>query len=171
MQAFLASAPDPVLVCDGGEFGQWAQAFCEAPARIINVPRAAHSTPPVELLVPAIPVSQHCVWLMITRGKPELVDRDAASKTIAVCDSAASPIPSSSIPSASHCQAATHLVAQSLNIRLGQLLAAHQALDPAVEGGDGGGLEVENGGRIGGCAPDILHIGVHGGFSGYRGDC
>ncbi|KGD96172.1 acetolactate synthase [Achromobacter sp. RTa] len=36
VQAFLESAPDPVLVCDGGEFGQWAQAFCQAPVRIIN---------------------------------------------------------------------------------------------------------------------------------------
>lgn len=35
-QAFLASAPDPILICDGGEFGQWAQAFCQAPVRIIN---------------------------------------------------------------------------------------------------------------------------------------
>lgn len=35
-QAFLASARDPILVCDGGEFGQWAQAFCHAPIRIIN---------------------------------------------------------------------------------------------------------------------------------------
>ncbi|WP_244240266.1 thiamine pyrophosphate-binding protein [Achromobacter agilis] len=36
VQAFLACAPDPVLICDGGEFGQWAQAFCQAPVRIIN---------------------------------------------------------------------------------------------------------------------------------------
>lgn len=36
VQTFLASVPDPVLVCDGGEFGQWAQAFCTAPTRIIN---------------------------------------------------------------------------------------------------------------------------------------
>ena len=36
VQAFLASAPDPVLVCDGGEFGQWAQAYCSTPVRIIN---------------------------------------------------------------------------------------------------------------------------------------
>ncbi|WP_313620460.1 thiamine pyrophosphate-binding protein [Achromobacter sp.] len=36
VQAFLASAPNPILVCDGGEFGQWAQAFCQAPVRIIN---------------------------------------------------------------------------------------------------------------------------------------
>lgn len=36
VQAFLASAHDPILVCDGGEFGQWAQAFCQAPTRIIN---------------------------------------------------------------------------------------------------------------------------------------
>lgn len=36
VQAFLTSAPDPILICDGGEFGQWAQAFCQAPVRIIN---------------------------------------------------------------------------------------------------------------------------------------
>ncbi len=36
VQKFLASAPNPILVCDGGEFGQWAQAFCQAPIRIIN---------------------------------------------------------------------------------------------------------------------------------------
>jgi len=36
VQAFLASAHEPILVCDGGEFGQWAQAFCQAPVRIIN---------------------------------------------------------------------------------------------------------------------------------------
>ncbi|WP_423197116.1 MULTISPECIES: thiamine pyrophosphate-binding protein [unclassified Cupriavidus] len=33
---FLRTAPTPILVCDGGEFGQWAQAFCQAPVRIIN---------------------------------------------------------------------------------------------------------------------------------------
>jgi thiamine pyrophosphate-dependent acetolactate synthase large subunit-like protein len=31
-------APDAVLVCDGGEFGQWAQACLSAPKRIINGP-------------------------------------------------------------------------------------------------------------------------------------
>ena len=36
VQAFLAGVHDPILVCDGGEFGQWAQAFCRAPTRIIN---------------------------------------------------------------------------------------------------------------------------------------
>lgn len=36
VQAFLASVPNPILVCDGGEFGQWAQAYCQAPVRIIN---------------------------------------------------------------------------------------------------------------------------------------
>lgn len=36
VQEYLASAPNPILVCDGGEFGQWAQAFCQAPIRIIN---------------------------------------------------------------------------------------------------------------------------------------
>ncbi len=33
---FLESRDDPLLVCDGGEFGQWAQAFCKSPKRIIN---------------------------------------------------------------------------------------------------------------------------------------
>jgi acetolactate synthase I/II/III large subunit len=32
----LLSAPGAVLVSDGGEFGQWAQACLEAPRRIIN---------------------------------------------------------------------------------------------------------------------------------------
>lgn len=36
VQRYLEAAREPILVCDGGEFGQWAQAFCRAPARIIN---------------------------------------------------------------------------------------------------------------------------------------
>ncbi len=36
VQRFLAAASEPIVVCDGGEFGQWAQAFCQAPVRIIN---------------------------------------------------------------------------------------------------------------------------------------
>lgn len=36
VQQFLASAHAPIVVCDGGEFGQWAQAFCQAPVRIVN---------------------------------------------------------------------------------------------------------------------------------------
>lgn len=36
VQAYLRDADDPILICDGGEFGQWAQAFCTAPTRIIN---------------------------------------------------------------------------------------------------------------------------------------
>ena len=34
----LLDAPDAVLVCDGGEFGQWAQACLSAPKRVINGP-------------------------------------------------------------------------------------------------------------------------------------
>lgn len=34
----LLDAPDAVLVCDGGEFGQWAQACLSAPMRVINGP-------------------------------------------------------------------------------------------------------------------------------------
>jgi acetolactate synthase-1/2/3 large subunit len=37
----LLAAPRTVLVSDGGEFGQWAQACLEAPARIINGPAGA----------------------------------------------------------------------------------------------------------------------------------
>ena len=41
VQRILDAAADPVLVCDGGEFGQWAQALCTAPTRIINGPSGA----------------------------------------------------------------------------------------------------------------------------------
>jgi len=34
----LLEEPDAVLVCDGGEFGQWAQACLSAPRRVINGP-------------------------------------------------------------------------------------------------------------------------------------
>jgi acetolactate synthase I/II/III large subunit len=34
----LLDAPDAVLICDGGEFGQWAQACLSAPHRVINGP-------------------------------------------------------------------------------------------------------------------------------------
>jgi acetolactate synthase-1/2/3 large subunit len=36
VQTALDQAPNPVLICDGGEFGQWAQAGVSAPRRIIN---------------------------------------------------------------------------------------------------------------------------------------
>ena len=36
LQLLLDRHPDSVLVCDGGEFGQWAQACLEAPHRVIN---------------------------------------------------------------------------------------------------------------------------------------
>ncbi len=36
VQRVLAAAHDPILICDGGEFGQWAQACVSAPTRIIN---------------------------------------------------------------------------------------------------------------------------------------
>lgn len=34
----LLDSPDAILVCDGGEFGQWAQACLAAPRRIVNGP-------------------------------------------------------------------------------------------------------------------------------------
>ena len=36
VQRVIDAAADPILICDGGEFGQWAQALCTAPTRIIN---------------------------------------------------------------------------------------------------------------------------------------
>ena len=36
VQQALDRAEEPILICDGGEFGQWAQAFCQAPTRVIN---------------------------------------------------------------------------------------------------------------------------------------
>ena len=36
VQRILDDADEPILVCDGGEFGQWSQALCAAPTRIIN---------------------------------------------------------------------------------------------------------------------------------------
>jgi acetolactate synthase I/II/III large subunit len=36
LQALLDSHPEAVLVCDGGEIGQWAQACLSAPRRVIN---------------------------------------------------------------------------------------------------------------------------------------
>jgi acetolactate synthase-1/2/3 large subunit len=36
LQAILDSNPDSVLICDGGEIGQWAQACLAAPNRVIN---------------------------------------------------------------------------------------------------------------------------------------
>ena len=35
-RAVCTAVQRPVLVCDGGEFGQWSQALCTAPVRIIN---------------------------------------------------------------------------------------------------------------------------------------
>lgn len=36
LQAILDSNPDSVLICDGGEIGQWAQACLSAPNRVLN---------------------------------------------------------------------------------------------------------------------------------------
>ncbi len=41
VQRVLDDADDPILICDGGEFGQWAQACLSAPTRIINGPGGA----------------------------------------------------------------------------------------------------------------------------------
>lgn len=55
----------------------------------------------------------------------------------------------------------SNLFAESLDVRLDQLFAGHQALDPAVERGDGGGLQGRLGREVGGHAPDILHVRIH----------
>ncbi|MCC1492902.1 thiamine pyrophosphate-binding protein [Cognatishimia sp. F0-27] len=36
VQGRIALVREPVLICDGGEFGQWAQSVCHAPTRIVN---------------------------------------------------------------------------------------------------------------------------------------
>lgn len=36
VQRVLQHHSDAILVCDGGEFGQWAQAYCQAPVRLVN---------------------------------------------------------------------------------------------------------------------------------------
>ncbi|MDE2789383.1 MAG: thiamine pyrophosphate-binding protein [Paracoccaceae bacterium] len=36
VQAYLDGCRNPIVICDGGEFGQWAQALTNAPLRIIN---------------------------------------------------------------------------------------------------------------------------------------
>ena len=41
VQRLLDSADDPILIIDGGEAGQWAQACISAPTRIINGPSGA----------------------------------------------------------------------------------------------------------------------------------
>ena len=41
VQGFLDATPNAILVSDGGEFGQWAQAAVHAPRRIINGPAGA----------------------------------------------------------------------------------------------------------------------------------
>ncbi len=41
IQRFLRATNEPILVADGGEFGQWAQAYVNAPTRIINGPSGA----------------------------------------------------------------------------------------------------------------------------------
>jgi acetolactate synthase I/II/III large subunit len=41
VQAVLDRSPNAIVVCDGGEFGQWAQACLSAPRRIINGPAGA----------------------------------------------------------------------------------------------------------------------------------
>jgi len=37
----MKQCEEPILVCDGGEFGQWAQAFADSSTRIINGPSGA----------------------------------------------------------------------------------------------------------------------------------
>lgn len=60
------------------------------------------------------------------------------------------------------------LLAQSLNICFGELLAVHQALNPAVNCRDRGGLDVGRG-QLCGHAPDVLHVGIHSGNSSLAG--
>jgi acetolactate synthase-1/2/3 large subunit len=44
VQAYLDGNPDAIYVSDGGEFGQWAQAYLRAPRRVINGPAGSIGT-------------------------------------------------------------------------------------------------------------------------------
>lgn len=50
----LEQQPGSVLVCDGGEFGQWAQAICKSSERIINGPSGAIGASPCYALGAAL---------------------------------------------------------------------------------------------------------------------
>lgn len=39
--SFISNTDEPVLICDGGEFGQWSQAILSAKERVINGPAGA----------------------------------------------------------------------------------------------------------------------------------
>jgi acetolactate synthase I/II/III large subunit len=41
VQAVLDASANPILICDGGELGQWAKGFLSAPRTIINGPSGA----------------------------------------------------------------------------------------------------------------------------------
>lgn len=57
-----------------------------------------------------------------------------------------------------------YLIAKPLHVTLGELLARHEALDPAIESGNCGGLRSRNRRHLHGLRHlDILHVGVHGG--------
>ena len=44
IQSYLDEEPDSVFICDGGEWGQWAQACISAPTRILNGPAGSIGT-------------------------------------------------------------------------------------------------------------------------------
>ncbi len=44
VQAYLDEDPNSVFICDGGEWGQWAQACISAPTRILNGPAGSIGT-------------------------------------------------------------------------------------------------------------------------------
>ena len=44
VQQYLDEDPDSVFICDGGEWGQWAQACISAPTRILNGPAGSIGT-------------------------------------------------------------------------------------------------------------------------------
>jgi hypothetical protein len=55
----------------------------------------------------------------------------------------------------------TYLLAESLHIRLGQLFALHETLNPAVEGGDGRRFRGRSRRMRFGDSAHVLHIGIH----------
>ncbi len=54
VERLLAAHPDTVLVCDGGEFGQWMQAVPHSCARVVNGPSGAIGAAPAYAMAAAL---------------------------------------------------------------------------------------------------------------------
>lgn len=115
---------------------------CFVGARI-NIPLAGHLTLPAKLLAP-----RHDISI-------QPLSRDHARATAAVFQGHSSLHHSNSTENQHRAGRlsqiriltpySAHLLTESLDVGLSQLFAAHQALNPTIESGNRGGLDVEHG--------------------------